>query len=404
MNVSFFPHIDSRLILLLFCLLFLCCLSLRAESYQDFDNYQGIYTSDEIAFKLNHYLVKDPALAKQFLLTKEAFFLYATEEDSQAHRPEFTLALASRPTSERPHSLPLPSTLAGLKIAIDPGHFGGRYAKLEQRWIEMDRPDSNQASDSISFNEGTLTLLTAKLLKNLLEDAGAQVLLTKETNGTGVYPEDFFDWLGRLNSSKSPFELFKDYNRLDLLARADKINAYKPDVTLIIHYNAHGGRDPITQQNIPQPYNYNMVFVGGSFCRNELSDFKSRYAFLHLLLTQTMDRSIALSEAILKEFVKQLNVPAVEEADPVPYLKNACINISKGVYARNLALTRLVHSPLCYGESLCQDNKQECLRLNDKSLVLEGIQGPERVKQVAMAYFKGLQAFTRNQAEQIQLR
>jgi N-acetylmuramoyl-L-alanine amidase len=286
---------------------------------------------------------------------------------------------------------PLPDSLIGLKIAIDPGHFGGKYALLEQRIIQL---PAEESYPSVQFDEGTLTVLTAKILKQLLEKAESHVLLTKDKIGQGVYPQDFFEWLKefKLNPSLLLSDIFRtDYNPLDLLARVNKINNFHPDLTIIIYYNAH--QDPLLKEYKTTELNFNLVFVGGSFNKNELQNFRIRYEFLRLLLTSDFSNSVLLSKEILDQFINHLNIPAVKEEDKINCLLKNSIKIEEGVYARNLALTLQIHGPICYGETLCQNNKKEALLLNEKNICIDGIWGPRRAKQVAQAYYEGIQAF-----------
>ncbi len=64
--------------------------------------------------------------------------------------------------------------LDGLHIAIDPGHIGGDWAKLEERWLLV--------GDGPPVLEGDMTLLVAMLLKPRLEALGARVSLVRENN------------------------------------------------------------------------------------------------------------------------------------------------------------------------------------------------------------------------------
>ena len=57
--------------------------------------------------------------------------------------------------------------LSGLRIALDPGHLGGSWAKMEERWF--------QVGDSKPVQEGDLTLSVARLLATRLRDLGAKV-------------------------------------------------------------------------------------------------------------------------------------------------------------------------------------------------------------------------------------
>src|SRR5262249_61869824 len=46
--------------------------------------------------------------------------------------------------------------LSGLKIALDPGHLGGKWAKMEERWF--------QVGETKPVQEGDLTMLVAHML------------------------------------------------------------------------------------------------------------------------------------------------------------------------------------------------------------------------------------------------
>src|SRR5206468_4094291 len=75
--------------------------------------------------------------------------------------------------------------LSGLKIALDPGHLGGSWAKMEERWF--------QVGDSKPVQEGDLTLSVARLLATRLHDLGAKVSFVRSTDEpiTGKRPDDF---------------------------------------------------------------------------------------------------------------------------------------------------------------------------------------------------------------------
>lgn len=373
------------------------CSQIQSESFSDFDRYQGVYTKEYLNKRLETYLKKDKELEDYYTLNDDALSIYSSDENKKLNKPEYVLQLAKSPLQQNLNPKKIP--LVGARIAIDPGHFGGDLAKLEQRWIYISKNDAINQPE-ISFNEGTLTLLTAKKLKSLLEKAGATVLLTKEQSGLGVYDVLFTDWIKEFNNEKkqSLTEIFRGYyNPLDLRARASKINALLPDLTIMIHYNAYDDRDPITQENRLSSPNYNMAFVGGGFCKGEIKEFINRYHFLRLLLNDDIDKSILLSTEIMNQMTKQTQVPLVSDQLNIDYLRKASIKVGPGIYARNLTLTRLVKGPLCYGETFCQDNAEEAIRLNDKGLIIDGIAGPQRIEQVAQAYFKGIVSFLRKQ-------
>lgn len=354
-------------------------------SFQDFDPYQGRISKEEIENKLK-YLIKSKELHNHFLLTDDAFILYASLEEKQKNQEEYRLLFGSSSALQTPKK-----SLANCKIAIDPGHFGGKYSHLEQRFVEMHSTDS-----LIAFNEGDLTLLTALYLKELLEEKGAEVFLTRTKKAEGALSPNFFQFLQTQPdlwlTQKTLTQLFRGiYNGLDLYARADKINTFKPDVTVIIHYNAHDSEGEKYTSTTDK--NFNMVFIPGSFGRGELKEKKARYEFMRLLVTSDFFLSEQFSKIVLKKLNEQLQVPSVMPLDGARYLETASIEVEQGVYARNLAMTRLVHGPLCYGESLVQNNLAEALRLSKLDTEIQGYPCSSRLKQVALAYFRAIQEF-----------
>jgi len=379
----------------IFSFLFFHLFAFGAIDFSDFDVFQGKWTKEEIEERLNLFLQKDENLTNYFSLSEEELLLYDAPITQKERHVEYRLRLASK-SKNKEKKKTKSKGLVGLKVAIDPGHFGGPYARLEERYIDI--PPSLERKESVQFDEGTLSFLTAMYLKILLEKEGAIVMITRDSVGKGVYAEDFFDWLKKnpnlwwgeisLNS------LFrKYYNPLDLRARAAKINAFTPDLTVVIHYNSHHVEEEYSSNSCVTPNNYNLVFIPGAFCRNELAMEESRYEFLRLLVTEDVSNSLLLSSAILDRFVKHLDIPVVSKADGARYLDKVCLKVDEGIYARNLALTRLIHGPVCYGETLIQNNIDECMNLSRQDFVINGLLCSSRIKQVAEAYFEGIKEF-----------
>ncbi len=370
-----------------------------AKDYHDFDTYQNRFDRSYVEHKIRKYLQKDSEIENYFTITEKGFFLYSSPLKKTRNEPEYVLTFTEK--GEILHKEKKKS-LVGAKIAIDPGHFGGEYAELEERFIDMKVYENGKASHPVRFNEGTLTLLTALVLKDRLEKEGAVVFLTKDQIGKGVYREDFFTWMQShrefWNTSMTIPQIFRTfYNPLDLLARAERINQFRPDVTIIIHYNADDARDPATLRTGPSNENYNMVFIPGAFSKTELAKEENRYEFLRLLVTTDEENSERLSTLILREFVQVLDVPAVTQYNAAPYLHRVCLKLNEGVYARNLCLTRMVHGPLCYGETLLQNNNKESLKLAKNDAEIRGISCPSRVIEVAEGYFLGIKKYFETQ-------
>lgn len=174
--------------ILILCVCF--CSALFSNPFSEFDASQNRFSRREIEEKLGYYLQRDGHVGCFYSLTNEAFTLFDAPETQKERNVEFCLRLSME--GGRPMAKKIQKGLAGVKIALDPGHLGGPYARLEERYIDIPSPHGEEA---IRFDEGTLSFLTALHLKGLLEKEGAIVMMTRNRIGQGVYGEDFFDWL-----------------------------------------------------------------------------------------------------------------------------------------------------------------------------------------------------------------
>ncbi len=301
--------------------------------------------------------------------------------------------------------------LEGIKIAIDPGHIAGNHAMalIEGKNLKFSKKNYPQLKkDSILIAEGILTFATAQILKAQLENDGAEVFLTRSENLTAfglTYDEwlikkknKFLDSLfasGNISLSKKEAlkkknkkEFFYDFFRdIDLVKRAELINKFKPDASIIIHYNVdeknHNWEKPTTK-------NFCMAFIPGAFDAKILQTDIARTNLIRLLLSNHLSLSEKLSSLTVNEFHKKLTIPIATKKD-ADYLLNNCKYASKeGVYCRNLALCRLIQSPLVYGECLYQDNLNEYEILSKTDKIYFGIKTNDRVKQVADAYYEAI--------------
>jgi len=298
------------------------------------------------------------------------------------------------------------TSLKGLKIAIDPGHIGGAYhmGETESRCMTLALDSTNK----IQLVEGNLTFFTALLLKHQLDSLGAQTMFTRTDTGISALDMTFFEWKKKIKSrtyldslinngliSEKGVQLLnmhlpdkvlfsKVFGSVDMAARASKINAFKPDVTVIIHYN-------VNERNLGWKHttdkDYVMAFVPGCITSENLKTLSGRLNFLRLLLSPDIENSVKLSSAVAKKISSKLNVPLAQRADAT-YLSQHCLSTpATGVYSRDLELTRLIKGPLVYGEPLYQDNSSECILLTQLS--------SERIKLVAEAYYEGILEYLR---------
>lgn len=307
--------------------------------------------------------------------------------------------------------------LKGYRIALDPGHFAHNFetAKMERKYVRLRASDMNIGKD-IELFEAKLTSLTAEILKDKLEKLGAEVMVTRKehTSATGKnfdewYRDDFYTALETdlrygLIDSNEYHEYKKDassklktlrgfFTRHELRVRADKINAFQPDLTIIIHYNVGETNVPDKDgYHRPHDQNISMMFVGGAYAKNELSTPLDRLQFLRQALSDDVENSVHLSALVQKYIIEDLKVPVINTAEHLPgYIANYSIASNEnGVYHRNLALTRMVYGTIAFGEPLMQDNREEALRLSTDDCSWNGKKVPCRLVEMAGVYEKAI--------------
>ncbi len=359
-----------------------------------------IYWDELEDFKKLILTMERKELLKTYLNKKDQRF---DGEEKQKIRKLWVRKASNLGTPQQP--------LLGKRIALDPGHVAGDMdvAKIEGRFIEM-------AIDSqkVSFCEGDLALSTAKLIKERLEKYGANVLISRPNPNAGADGRLLKTWIKEdlptilqdevrnkkityaerkklLNFPAKAHNLY--FVDKDLEKRAEKINEFQPDLTLVLHFNADALKKD-SDWNKATKENYNMVFVAGAFLKHELDEPSERFDFLRLMLLENLEKSIRLSQMVITELTNELQVPVVPRNNEIPYLSNSSIYVSEGVYARNLGLCRLINSPLCYGETLYQDNAKEALLLNQNDSK-NGKPAP-RIVQIADAYSQAVLQYFEN--------
>ncbi|OHD71052.1 MAG: hypothetical protein A2W19_08560 [Spirochaetes bacterium RBG_16_49_21] len=335
-------------------------------------------------------------------------------------------------TGENP-SMPL----EGIRVAVDPGHSAGSFdeAIREGKFMWL----INSQGSSIKFYEAALNLATARTLKDMLEKDGARVMLTRNS-GRQVYPVPYGSWL-RGNFRQAVYEKLRDrhisaetaaslLNRareeeklkffnseIEMPYRARLINAFHPHITVLVHYDAMdddpayrskylriknilGNKSATATQRLKEiedvvksisetGRDFCSVYVPGGFLRGELDAVESRIEFLRLIISPDLENSILYAKYVLENFEKLLDVPPAHESFPNALPADFC---SKGLYARNFRMTRLVRGVLCLGEPLQQNNMREAVEL---SSITEG-KVPERVKLVARAYHEAIRKYVKN--------
>ncbi|HQQ93487.1 MAG TPA: N-acetylmuramoyl-L-alanine amidase [Bacteroidia bacterium] len=309
------------------------------------------------------------------------------------------------------------ASFQALRVAIDPGHFSTNMkdAASEQKYLCFKVEQEGFPYDSVKLFESALTFNTAQLLKSMLEERGAEVMLSRDMPNHSSFGCSYGNWFmqhktrvldslvhcGKLSASREkallklkPYNFFWEFFRdFDLQNRASKINAFSPDITLIIHYNVDEKNAPWTGFS---KKDFTMAFIGGVFLPEHLGKSEMRLNFLRLLFSNQLDESARLSAHTVKAFHKNLGIPVATQGD-AKYLHENCMPLpGTGVYSRNLLMCRQVNSVLVYGEALYQDNPQEAAALMRRDMIYKGIVTNDRLIRVARSYFEGLEAYLKD--------
>ncbi len=369
----------------------------NAKGQKEFTAYQK-----EIPMLAEVFENYDPKAAAKFYKNK------ADKKLSKQQRDSIRIYLdIPKKTKERTEALPL----NGIKVAIDAGHLASSFTEAmnEQKFLYFLRDSLKSTLDTVKIFEADLTYKTSLILKAMLEEKGATVFLTRPTQSLSTfgcsysywfanYKQKVLDSLLQINKLEAAdyrklnnlpeYNFFWDFFRdFELANRAKIINAFKPDITTIIHYN-------VDEKNVPwkktSPNDYTMAFIGGSFTADRLDNIESKLNFLRLLFGEQLDKSEKISRIAVHEFSENLKIP-IACSDDADYLKNNCLcSKSHGVFSRQLILCNKIISPLVYGESLYQDNVDECKWLMKNNTISYGIKTNERVVKVAKSYYNSI--------------
>jgi len=264
--------------------------------------------------------------------------------------------------------------LSGLRIAIDPGHLGGEWAKMEERWF--------QVGNTQPVQEGDLTLKVARLLAARLRELGAKVFFVRNSNEpvTAKRPDDFRELAGKVlirNGVPQPRVDVLDpndpekeqtirwqseilfYRYSEIRRRAALVNfKLHPDLVLCLHFNAESWGDP----NNPTltDINHLHLLVNGSYLQQELEFDDERFEMIRRLLSRAYDEELPLADTIAGAMARETQLPAYQYPTTNSTTK---IGTSGYVYARNLLATRLYRCPVVYCEPYVMNSKDAFARI-----------------------------------------
>jgi hypothetical protein len=345
------------------------------------ESYQETVTHDEFAH-LIYDVYCTHGFAPDLIEVNTDTARILTNRESQNF---FTLRFAKDDTSRNPvprlwdpaRSLPPAKghkPLSGLRIALDPGHLGGEWAKMEERWFQVDSTQPVQ--------EGDLTLKVARLLAPRLRELGAKVFFVRNSNEpvTAKRPDDFRDLARKVlirNGVPQPRVDVLDpndpekeqtvrwqseilfYRYSEIRRRAALVNfKLHPDLVLCLHFNAEGWGDP----NNPTltDINHLHLLVNGSYLQEELEFDDERFEMIRRLLSRTYDEELPLADTIAAAIARETQLPPYQYPTTNSTTK---IGTSGYVFARNLLATRLYRCPVVYCEPYVMNSKDGFARI-----------------------------------------
>jgi N-acetylmuramoyl-L-alanine amidase len=345
------------------------------------EHYQQTITHDEFAHLINdvygtHGFAPDLIEIKddsaRILMNRDAqkFFTlrFAASDPGRKRVPRLWRTAKSLLPAERK------KPLSGLKIALDPGHLGGSWAKMEERWFRV--------GDSKPVQEGDLTLSVARLLATRLRELGAKVSFVRSTDEptTGKRPDDFRELARKIlikNGVPQPRAdvlvstdpekektirwqseiLFYRYS--EIRRRAAVVNfKLHPDLVLCLHFNAEGWGDP----NSPMltDANHLHLLVNGSYLAEEVEFDDQRFEMIRRLLSRAYDEEFPLADTIAMAMARETGLPPYAYPTTNSTTK---VGASGYVLVRNLLATRLYRCPVVYCEPYVMNSKDVFARI-----------------------------------------
>ncbi len=237
--------------------------------------------------------------------------------------------------------------LDGLRIAIDPGHLGGKWAKMEERWMVI--------GDGTPVCEGDMTLHVANLLKPQLEALGATVSLVRDKPEpvTAIRPEDLLTLAHEsVGPDVTPEETRRTAERLfyrtaEIHSRAELVNqTLKPDLVLCLHFNAEPWGDANNPTLIDRTHLH--FLLNGAYTDDEVSLPDQRFELLKKLLQRTHREEVLVGATVADTFAAATGLP------PFTYPPNSSNALpvagSPYLWVRNLLANRLYDCPVIFLE------------------------------------------------------
>jgi hypothetical protein len=348
-----------------------------APGWDQLNKFQETITRDEFAELLDSVYAPNGAAAQWIKLEAGQAIIQENASD------RFILRFASSSTAAKPvprYWIPAESfsaneelPLSGVRIAVDPGHLGGSWAKMEERWFQI--------GNSIPVVEGDMTLRVAQILVPRLQSLGAKVTLVRAGPGpvTEVRPEELKNQAEASLRDRGVTNIFPSYSGPDDPRREDSIpweseklfyrvneihtralivnDKIKPDMVLCLHFNAEPWGT--AAHPVLVSVNHLHLLVNGAYSSGELGFDDVRFAMLSKLLSRTYSEELACSEAVAQSMAAATGLP------PYRYSSSNARSVGNSgyVWARNLLANRLYECPVIFIEPYVMNSQEFFARI-----------------------------------------
>ncbi len=268
---------------------------------------------------------------------------------------------------------PAKKPLAGLRLALDPGHIGGRWALMEER--SFSRPGDAPVC------EGDMTLLVARLVAKDARALGAEVSLVRGKAAPlspftvdalreparrelalfapGDVRENYDGPRDPLKTSTVQWQAERLFYRVaEIRERARLVNQkIRPDLVVCIHFNADEWRD--FEAPVFTDRNDLHVLIHGCYSAGELHYDDERFEMLLKLLNRSHSAELAAAAPLAAALARTTALP------PFAYLTGNAIRAgdSEYVWARNLLANRLYECPSIYLEPWRMNHEETYARI-----------------------------------------
>lgn len=337
-----------------------------APDWEELVAYQHTITRDDFEHLLTEIFTTGPAW-RQFIEVgeDEALIRKSNDTDAEAFVLRFATPQKSVPSPrnwQSTGSLPVPPAarpLAGLHIALDPGHIGGEWAQIEERWFQI--------GNEKPVTEGDMTLFVAQLLRPRLEFLGARVSMVRDNAEpvTPLRPENLTELAGGEFSEDDPRALRRFAERLfyrtaEIRARADIVNeVLKPDLVLCLHFNAEGWGDPAKPTLVSRSHLH--ILLNGAYTDDEVRLADQRFAMLKKLLQRTHEEEALVGATVADTFAEFSRLPPFTYPPNSPNVRP--VNNHPYLWARNLLANRLYDCPVIFMEPYVMNSERDYARI-----------------------------------------